>query len=107
YLFYDAPVGLFVSIDRIMGPPQWSDLGGFIENIMLLARAAGLHSGAQEAWTWWHKTVSSFIGLAPEHILFCGVALGHADEAAPIKRGRSEREASDTFARFEGFEQHS
>ena len=46
YLFYDAPVGLFVSIDRIMGPPQWSDLGGFIQNIMLLARAHGLHTCA-------------------------------------------------------------
>ena len=103
YLFYDAPVGLFVSIDRIMGPPQWSDLGGFIENIMLLARAHGLHSCAQEAWTSWHKTVSSFIGLAPEHILFCGIALGYADEAAPINRWRSEREGVDTFARFEGF----
>ena len=107
YLFYDAPVGLFVSIDRIMGPPQWSDLGGFIENIMLLARAHGLHSCAQEAWTSWHKTVSSFIGLAPEHILFCGIALGHADEAAPINRWRSEREGVDAFARFEGFEPHS
>jgi nitroreductase len=103
YLFYDAPVGLFVSIDRIMGPPQWSDLGGFIENIMLLARAHGLHSCAQEAWTSWHRTVSSFIGLAPAHILFCGIALGYADEAAPINRWRSEREGVDTFARFEGF----
>jgi nitroreductase len=103
YLFYDAPVGLFVSIDRIMGPPQWSDLGGFIENIMLLARAHGLHSCAQEAWTSWHKTVSSFIGLAPAHILFCGIALGYADEAAPINCWRSEREGVDAFARFEGF----
>jgi nitroreductase len=107
YLFYDAPVGLFVSIDRIMGPPQWSDLGGFIENIMLLARAHGLHSCAQEAWTSWHKTVSSFVGLAAEHILFCGIALGYADEAAPINRWRSEREGVDAFARFEGFGPHS
>src|SRR5207247_2334493 len=43
YLFYDAPVGLFVSMDRTMGAPQWSDVGGFIQNIMLLARAFGLH----------------------------------------------------------------
>ena len=103
YLFYDAPVGLFVSIDRTMGPPQWSDVGGFLQNIMLLARAHGLHTCAQEAWTNWHKTLTPFLQLPPEHILFCGIALGYADEAAPINGWRSEREPVDAFARFEGF----
>jgi nitroreductase len=103
YLFYDAPVGLFVSMDRTMGAPQWSDVGGFIQNIMLLARAHGLHSCAQEAWTSWHKTVSAFIALPPEHMLFCGIALGHADEAAPINGWRAEREPLDSFVTFEGF----
>ena len=104
YLLYDAPVGLFVSTDRTMGAPQWSDLGGFIQTIMLLARAYGLHTCAQEAWTNWHKTVSAFLNLPGEHILFCGIALGHADEDALINRWRSEREGVEAFARFEGFE---
>jgi nitroreductase len=103
YLFYDAPVGLFVLVDRTMGPPQWSDVGGFIENIMLLARAYGLHTCAQEAWTNWHKTLNVFLPVPPEHILFCGIALGYADEDAPINRWRAEREAVDSFTRFEGF----
>lgn len=103
YLFYDAPVGLFVSMDRMMGAPQWSDVGGFVQTIMLLARAYGLHSCAQEAWTSWHKTVSAFLNLPPEHILFCGIALGHADENAPINKWRAEREPPDVFATFEGF----
>ncbi len=103
YLLYDAPVGLFVTTDRTMGPPQWSDLGGFVQTICLLARAQGLHTCAQEAWTSWHKTVSAFLNLPPEHILFCGIALGYADEAAPINRWRSEREPVEGFARFEGF----
>jgi nitroreductase len=104
YLFYDAPVGLFVSMDRTMGAPQWSDVGGFIQNIMLLARAHGLHSCAQEAWTSWHKTVSAFLNLPSEHILFCGIALGYADEAAPINGWRAEREPVEAFATFDGFE---
>ena len=103
YLFYDAPVGMFVCVDRIMGAPQWSDLGGFIQNISLLARAHGLHSIAQEAWTSWHKTLSAFLKLPSEHILFCGIALGHADEEAPINRWRSEREPVEAFATFDGF----
>jgi nitroreductase len=107
YLFYDAPVALFVTMDRTMGPPQWSDVGGFIQTIMLLARAYGLHSCAQEAWTNWHKTVSAFLNLPAEHILFCGIALGLADESAPINLWRSERESVDAFATFEGFQPHS
>jgi nitroreductase len=103
YLLYDAPVGLFVSIDRSMGPPQWSDVGGFLQNIMLLARANGLHTCAQEAWTNWHKTLRVFLDLPPELILFCGIALGYADETAPINTWRSERESVDSFTRFAGF----
>ena len=103
YLLYDAPVGIFVSIDRTMGPPQWADVGGFIQNIMLLARGYGLHTCPQEAWTNWHKTLNAFLPLPAEHILFCGIALGRADEAAPINDWRSEREPLEAFARFEGF----
>jgi len=101
--FFDAPVGLFFSIDRAMGPPQWADLGMHVQTVMLLARARGLHTCGIEAWTFWHKTVTAFLDLPPEHMLFCGMALGYADEAAPINRWRSAREGVDEFAVFAGF----
>jgi nitroreductase len=104
FLFYDAPVGLFFSIDRKMGPPQWSDLGGFIQTVMLLARGHGLHSCAQEAWTHWHKTLPPFLGLSGDYIVFCGMAVGYADDAAPINSWRSSREPLGVYASFEGFE---
>ena len=103
FLFYDAPVGLFFSIDRSMGPPQWSDLGGYIQTVMLLARGHGLHACAQEAWTHLHKTLPSFLKLPPEYIIFCGMALGHADPDAAINKWRAPREPLDAFASFEGF----
>ena len=102
--FFGAPVGLLFSIDRSMGPPQWSDLGGFIQTVMLLAREYGLHSCGQEAWTHWHKTIYSFLNLPPEYLLFCGLALGHADERAPINSWRSPREPLEAFAIFSGFD---
>jgi nitroreductase len=105
--FFDAPVGLFFSIDRTMGLPQWSDLGAFVQTVMLLARSHGLHTCGQEAWTHWHKTVQAFLELAPEYILFCGMALGYADEEAPINRWRSPRVPLDAFATFSGFEVES
>jgi nitroreductase len=104
FLFYDAPVGMFFSVDRSMGPPQWSDLGGYIQTVMLLARDCGLHSCAQEAWTHLHKTLQPFLALPPEYMVFCGMALGHADPDAPINNWRSPREPLEVFASFEGFE---
>jgi nitroreductase len=100
---FGAPVGLFFSIDRTMGPPQWSDLGMFVQTVMLLARGEGLHTCPIEAWTAWHKTVSAYLSLPAEHMLFCGMALGHADEAAPINQWRAAREGVDRFAVFAGF----
>ena len=100
---FGAPVGLFFSIDRTMGPPQWSDLGMFVQTVMLLARGEGLHTCGIEAWTSWHKTVSAYLALPPELMLFCGMALGHADAAAPINQWRSTREGVDGFAVFSGF----
>lgn len=103
FQFFGAPVGLFFAIDRSLDVAQWSDLGGYVQTVMLLARAHGLHACAQEAWASWHKTVSSFLELPPEYMLFCGMALGYADLGAPINSWRSEREPLDSFARFSGF----
>jgi nitroreductase len=101
--FFDAPIGLFFTIDRSMGPPQWSDLGMYVQTVMLLARGAGLHTCSIEAWTNWHKTVSAHLALGPDEMLFCGMALGHADPAAPINQWRAPREGVDGFAVFSGF----
>jgi nitroreductase len=101
--FFGAPVGLFFTIDRSMGPPQWSDLGMYVQTVMLLARAYGLDSCGIEAWTFWHKTAAAFLALPAEEMVFCGMALGQADPDAPINRWRSSREAIDRFAVFAGF----
>jgi len=102
FQFWGAPVGIFFSIDRRMGPPQWSDLGMYIQTFMLLAREAGLDSCPQEAWTLWHRTVADFIGLPEGQMLFCGLALGHADPAHPVNRLRTERAQLEEFAVFHG-----
>ena len=103
YDFFGAPVGLFVSIDRRMGQAQWVDLGMYLQTLMLLAVEQGLDTCAQEAWSRWPKTVGAFIGLDADHMLFCGVALGHRDPAHAVNAWRSARAPSDEFAIFEGF----
>jgi nitroreductase len=100
--FFGAPVGMFFLVDRSMGPPQWSDLGMFIQTLMLLAREHGLETCPQEAWAAWHREVSEFLDIGPELMLFCGLSLGYGDYAAPINRLRSERMTLGEFARFHG-----
>jgi nitroreductase len=100
YDFFGAPVGMFFFLDRIMGPPQWSDLGMLIQNIMLLAREHGLQTCAQESWAIWHKDVVEFLGVDANLMLFCGLALGYGEDAAPINRLRADRAAIDEFAVF-------
>jgi nitroreductase len=100
YDFFGAPVGMFFFLDRIMGAPQWSDLGMFIQNLMLLARERDLETCAQEAWAVWHREVAEFLGVGAELTLFCGLALGHGDYSAPINRLRTERTAVEEFTTF-------
>lgn len=103
FRFFDAPVALFFAIDRQMGMDQWADLGMFVQSVMLVARQHGLHTCAQEAWAIWHKTVSEFVGMPPELMLFCGMGLGYMDEAAPINRLRTDRAPLEEWAHLSGF----
>lgn len=102
--FFGAPVGMFFAIDRSMQQGQWSDLGMFILSIMLLAREHGLATAAQEAWALWHKTVGEFAGIPEHQMLFCGLALGYADEDSAVNSLRSERAPLHEFSVFRGFQ---
>jgi nitroreductase len=103
YEFFGAPVGLFFFIDRRMGPPQWSDLGMFMQSVMLLAREHGLDTCPQESWSVWYRTVSEFLQVPPELMLFSGMALGFRDVGAPINRLRTDRAELGEFATLRGF----
>jgi len=100
YEFFDAPASIFCFFDRQMGPPQWSDLGMFLQTFMLLAQEAGVDTCAQEAWAMWEGAISEFVGAPAEERLFCGVAIGHADPDEPVNALRSERLPLETFATF-------
>ena len=102
YQFFGAPLALFCSVDRRMGPPQWSDLGMFLQSVMLLLREHGLDSCPQECWSAYHATVARFIGLPPERMLFCGMAIGYRNPDHPVNRLVSKRAPLAEFADFVG-----
>jgi len=100
--FFGAPVGLMCFIDRQMGPPQWSDLGMYLQAVMLLLREQGLDSCAQEAWSLYHDTVREVLAPPDELMLFCGMAIGYADRSVPLDRLQSARAPLDAFAVLRG-----
>ncbi len=100
YEFFGAPATIFCFVDRQMGPPQWSDLGMFLQTFMLLAQEAGLDTCPQEAWAMWEGAISEFVGAPEDERLFCGVAIGHADPDEPVNSLRSQRFPLDEFATF-------
>ena len=104
FQFFNAPVALFIGIDRNLGPGQWADLGGYIHALMFLARGCGLDTCAQESWARMHRVVAPFVKMPEEEILFCALAIGYGDRAHPANSFRSPRAEPQEFCRFFGFE---
>ncbi len=84
FKFFDAPIGLMFTIDPIMGRGSLLDYGMFIQNIMVAARARGLHTCPQAAWNGFHSIILPHIGAGEGEMLVCGMALGYADETDKV-----------------------
>ena len=100
FKFFGAPSAFFCFVDRQMGRPQWSDLGMFLQNFMLLAKEVGLDTCPQEAWAIKQESVTAFVKAQDELMLFCGMAIGYKDDEAKINKLRTERRPFEDWATF-------
>ena len=100
YRFFDAPVGMIFTIDRIMEQGSWLDYGMFLQNIMVAARGRGLDTCPQAAFTQFHRIISDELGLPESEMVVCGMALGFADPDKVENTLVTEREPVSSFARF-------
>ena len=99
WAFFGAPAGLFCYIHRDMGPPQWADVGMYLQTVMLLLRAEGLHSCPQMAWSVYRKTVAQLLSPPDGLVLFCGMSIGYEDTTVAHPRTpRAPLEETVTFA---------
>lgn len=98
--FFGAPVGLIFSIDRRMALGSWLDYGMFLQNLMLAARARGLDTCPQAAWTGYYRIVAEVLDFGEQEQLVCGMAMGYADPLAIENSLRTERAGPDEFAVF-------
>jgi nitroreductase len=101
--FFGAPVGIFFCLDRKLGPPQWADVGMYMQNVMLLAVERGLDTCPQEYWARYPQTVAKALNLPEDHMLFSGMALGFRDEGHPINTLKAARDPFDVWAELKGF----
>jgi nitroreductase len=100
YRFFDAPVGLIFTIDRILEQGSWLDYGTFLQNIMVAARARGLDTCPQQAFATYHAVIKEVLQLPDDEMVVCGMSLGHADTSKIENSLRTEREPVAGFARF-------
>lgn len=100
YAFFDAPVGLIFTIDRVMEQGSWLDYGMFLQNVMVAARARGLDTCPQAAFTQFHRVIAEVLQIPAGEQLVCGMALGHADSSKVENTLTTERAPLSAFARF-------
>ncbi|MGX1542766.1 nitroreductase [Streptomyces adustus] len=95
---FGAPAALFCYVDRGLDRPQWSDVGMFLQTVMLLLHAEGLGSCTQMAWAKFHRTVREILSPPDDLILFCGMSIGYEDPDVTYTRtGRAPLEETVTF----------
>jgi len=100
YTFFDAPVGLILTIDRTMNQGSWFDLGAFLQSLLLAARGFGLDTCPQQAFARYHRLIRAELAIPDRQMIACGIALGHADPDAPENRLETPREPVAAFATF-------
>jgi nitroreductase len=102
YKFFDAPVGLMFTLDKVMGRGSLVDYGMFLQSVMLAARAHGLHTCPQAAWNGFATIILPHIGAGPDEMLVCGMALGYADDQDIVNTFRTPRETVASFTHWLG-----
>lgn len=101
---FGAPVLMLVHTPKYMGPPQWSDIGMWLQTVALLLREEGLDSCFQEAWAVYSPQIREVVDIPEDHIFFCGVAIGYRDEDAAVNRFDVKRASLDESVRWEGWQ---
>lgn len=101
---FGAPVVAFIHCPRFMGPPQWADMGIYLQSLMLLLREAGLDSCPQEAWSIYGKQVRDALAIGDDHILYAGLAIGWRDAGAPVNNFAVDRASLDEVVGWHGFD---
>ncbi len=104
YGFFEAPVGVIVTIERSMGKGCFMDLGMMLMSFLLAAEDKGLATTGIGAIANYGALVHRHLDLEAQELVVCGIALGYADRQAPVNQLRTERLEVPEFTTFRGFD---
>jgi nitroreductase len=104
FLFFDAPVGIFVTTDSYLTRGSWADAGMYTQTIMLAAKGLGLDTCPQAAWIPFQEPILKHLGVPDDQVLVTGMSLGWADNDKVENTLVSERELVENVAHYRGFE---
>jgi nitroreductase len=102
--FFGAPVGLIFSIDACLSRHSWLDLGLFVQNVMIAAKARGIDTCPQVSFARFHPVIASYLDLPPQEVTACGMSMGFGDTSASVNRMNMPRQRVEEFTRMVGFD---
>jgi len=103
FSFFGAPVGLIFSVDASLSRHSWLDLGLFVQNVMIAAKARGIDTCPQVSFARFHPVIASVLHMPPDHVTACGMSMGLAEGTAPVNQVRMPRKSAREFAQLVGF----
>ena len=103
FTFFGAPVGLIFSIDSCLSRHSWLDLGLYVQNVMIAAKARGIDTCPQVSFARFHTVIAPHLEMPAEEVTACGMAMGFGDPGASVNRMNMPRQRVEEFARLAGF----
>ncbi len=100
FSFFEAPVGMIVTVDKLADVNGWGHVGHFIQNICLASLSFGLGTCLQESWSMYPQTVKEHVDFSDDEVLWCGIALGYPDLTNPINKYRTSRKSITDLAKY-------
>lgn len=97
FSFFGAPVGLLFFVDKRLERGSWMDIGMFIQNVMISAKAHGLDTCPQASFAEYPATIRKTLKVPETLALACGMAMGYADMTSAVNSYRTKREPVESF----------
>ena len=100
YQFFGAPVGIFITVNKVLGPNGWGHVGHYIQSLCLAAVGKGLGTCLQEAWAGYPNLLRKHLNYGDDEVLWCGISLGYEDVNEVVNTFVPDREEFDVFAKI-------
>lgn len=100
YGFFDAPHVAIVACDRRLGPYAYVDVGVWLGFVLTAAQALGIDTCPMASVAAYPEPLRAHLPIGETELVLFGLALGHADPAAPANATRTTREPVDANVTF-------